>query len=235
MSWTCDGRNSFSLSSLVKRLTQRLSRVAFCAPETASNFQREFQAEARWNIFQSRALCVRHVSSRAGETSRCDWLRGSDYIRDSAGATTTLESRWEFSWRWDYLVRPLTPCFKNEHVTVILSLKDISPLAGTLDLGHINMFHRSWITLPPANMWRHLNQDPSLFFHLVWGSASGVKPQRDTCSLSPDILLEKPVCLDEFVSFTSDLICGETLKKLHVDGFISQQQPLLETTARVMI
>lgn len=56
-------------------------------------------------------------------------------------------------------MRLLTPRFKNEHVTVILSLKDISLLAGTLeavnviserrvrvvvmDLGHINMFQRS--------------------------------------------------------------------------------------------
>lgn len=76
-----------------------------------------------WNIFKSGTLCVRQVSSRAGETSCCDWLGGSDYIRDSAGATTTRGRRWEFNRRWDRT---------GEHVTGILSPEVIWLLAGSL-------------------------------------------------------------------------------------------------------
>lgn len=93
---------------------------------------------------------VRQVSSRAGETSCCDWLRGSDCIRDCAGATTTLGSLWELElfdcWRFvmvwacdcnftsaDYFTSNRNPggceCYFRA-MTVI-------------DLGNKNMFHHN--------------------------------------------------------------------------------------------
>lgn len=182
------------------RIQQLCVSVCMQRPPLISNMDSRLKLS---NIFQSDTLCVRQVSSRAGEVSCCDWLRGSDEIRGSTGIATTLGSHR----RWDCYVWMLTPGFRKSIWLQFCFCRSLfhffqEPLRLWILFHYIEsvsnmsaLSTHSWVRC----IWRHLNLDPMLFFRVAWGYPKWRQRREQTtethsCCKSPDVLVKWSFC-----------------------------------------